>query len=50
MWQCSSMGLTFREIASRLQIGVGTAHRGIYKVYGYWHDVSPAQRSLHPDL
>lgn len=42
------MGLSFREIASRLQIGVGTAHR-IYTKFVDTGEVSPAPRRPRPD-
>lgn len=42
------MGLSFREIASRLQIGVGTAHR-IYTRFVDTGEVSPAPRRPRPD-
>ena len=48
VWQRSGMGLSFREIASRLQIGVGTAHR-IYTRFVDTGDVSPATRRQRPE-
>ena len=43
VWQRSGMGLTFKEIATRLQIGVGTAHR-IYTRFVNTGDVASLQR------
>jgi transposase len=48
MWQRCGMDLTFKEIAFRLQIGVGTAHR-LYSRFVQTGDVAPLQRSLRPN-
>ena len=40
VWQKVGMGLTFREIASRLQIATGTAHH-IFERFQDTGDVSP---------
>lgn len=48
VWQRSGMGLSFKDIASRLQIGVGTAHR-IYTRFVITGDVAPTPRSARPD-
>ena len=42
------MGLTFKEIAIRLQIGVGTAHR-LYARYVETGDVAPKTQPARPD-
>ena len=42
------MGLTYKEIAARLQIGVGTAHR-LYVLYVATGDVAPHTRPECPD-
>ena len=49
VWQRSGMGLTFKEIATRLQIGVGTAHR-IYTRFVNTGDVASLQRCSRPNL
>ena len=43
VWQKVGMGLTYRQIASRLQIGTGTAHR-ILQRFRDTGDVSPSKR------
>ena len=42
------MGLGFKQIATRLQIGVGTAH-SLYSRYLATGDVAPKQQSERPD-
>ena len=42
VWQKAGMGLTFRQIASRLQIATGTAHR-IFKRFHDTGDISPSK-------
>ena len=42
------MGLAFKEIAIRLQIGVGTAHR-LYARYVDTGDVAPKMQPARPD-
>ncbi len=42
------MGLSFKEIAIRLQIGVGTAHR-IYEKFERTGDVAPCKQPIRPD-
>ena len=42
------MGLTYKEIATRLQIGVGTAHR-LYEKYVLTGDVAPQKQPERPD-
>lgn len=48
VWQRIGMGMSFREIASRLQIGVGTAHR-LYKRFEESGEVSPKKRGSRPE-
>ena len=48
VWQRAGMCLTFKDIASRLHISVGTAHR-IYTRFVNTGDVGPAQRSTRSD-
>ena len=48
VWQRCGMGLSFKEIACRLQIGVGTAHR-LYKRFVDKGDVAPLERAQRPD-
>ena len=48
VWQRSGMGKSFREIASSLHIGVGTAHR-IYTRFVRTGDVIPLERSSRPE-
>ena len=40
VWQHAGMGLSFRDIATQLQIGLGTAHR-IYKKFEETGEVAP---------
>ena len=47
VWQRTAMGYTFKAIASRLQISVGTAHR-IFRKFVTTGDVSPCRRSARP--
>ena len=49
VWQRAGMGLSFREIATRLQIGLGTAHR-IYKKFEETGEVAPIKPGPRPDL
>ena len=46
VWQRIGMGLTYKEIAYRLQIAVGTAHR-LYESTG---DVAPLKRAERYEL
>ena len=48
VWQRIGMGLTFKEIATRLQIGVGTAHR-VYTRYVDTGDVAAHKQPEHPN-
>lgn len=48
VWQRIGMGLAFKEIAIRLQIGVGTAHR-LYARYVDTGDVAPKMQPARPD-
>ena len=48
VWQRIGMGLTFKEIATRLQIGVGTAHR-VYTRYVDTGDVAAHKQPERPD-
>lgn len=48
IWQRIGMGMSFRSIAQRLQIGVGTAHR-LFKRFEERGDVDPLKRSKRPD-
>ena len=48
VWQRIGMGLGFKEIAIRLQIGVGTAHR-LYARYVDTGDVAPKMQPARPD-
>ena len=48
IWQRTGMGFTFREIAERLHISVGTAHR-IYARFVYTGDVAPCDRAKRPE-
>ena len=47
VWQRLGMGLTFKRIATRPQIGVGTAHR-LYTRYAQSGEVAPSQREARP--
>ena len=47
VWQKIGMGLTFRQIAARLQIATGTAHR-IFMRFRETGDVSPTSRRAQP--
>lgn len=47
VWQRVGMELKFKEIAARLHIGVGTAHR-LYSRYVETGDVSPKKASKRP--
>ena len=47
VWQRIGMGLTFKEIATRLQIGVGTAHR-VYTQYVDTGDVAAHKQPERP--
>ena len=49
VWQKIGMGLTFRQIAARLQIATGTAHR-IFMRFRETGDVSPTSRRAQPRL
>ena len=49
VWQKLGMDLTFRQIAERLQIALGTAHR-IFKRFQDTGNVSPAKRTPRPTL
>ena len=48
VWQRAGMGLSFRDIATRLQIGLGTAHR-IYKKFEET-EVAPIKAGPRPNL
>ena len=48
VWQRIGIGLTFKEIAIRLQIGVGTAHR-LYARYVDTGDAVPKMQPARPD-
>ena len=43
------MGLSFQDIATRLQIGLGTAHR-IYKKFEETGEVAPVKAGPRPNL
>lgn len=47
VWQRVGMGLTFQQIASRLQIGITTAYR-VYQRYVATGDVAPKPVSERP--
>ena len=49
VWQRLGMGLSFRDIAKRLQIGVGSAHR-IYQRYMQTSVFTPSDRRKRPEL
>ena len=44
VWQRLGMGMTFRDIAKRLQIGLGSAHR-LYRRFTETGDFKKAERS-----
>ena len=48
VWQRLSLGYRYKDIAMRLQIGVGTAHR-IFKKFELSGDVAPLKRSARID-
>lgn len=48
VWQRLGMNMSFRDIARRLQIGVGTAFR-LYKRFVATGELSPPQRACRPD-
>lgn len=47
VWQRAAMGLTYKEIATRLQIGIATAYR-LYKRYEATGDVTPTAQPIRP--
>ena len=49
VWQRIGMGLTYKEIAYRLQIAVGTAHR-LFQMYESTGDVAPLKRAERYEL
>ena len=49
VWQRARMGLSFRDIATRLQIGLGTAHR-IYKKFEETGEVASIKAGPRPNL
>ena len=49
VWQRAGMGLSFRDIATRLQIGLGTARR-IYKKFEETGEVAPIKAGPRPNL
>ena len=49
VWQRAGMGLSFRDIATRLQIGLSTAHR-MYKKFEETGEVAPIKPGPRPDL
>ena len=49
VWQRVGIGLTYKEIATRLQIGIGTAHR-LYQKYVLTGDVAPKTQPERPYL
>jgi transposase len=48
VWQRAGMGMSFQDIAARLQIGVGTAHK-LWKRFVDLGGVSPLKRSPRPE-
>ena len=48
VWQKLGMGLSFRDIAQRLQIGVGSAYR-LYRRFSLTGELSPSKRSRRSD-
>ena len=48
VWQRAGMGLKFKDIALRLQIGLGTAHR-LYARFVATGDVHPCKQPPRPD-
>ena len=49
VWQRAGMGLSFRDIATRLQIGLGTAHR-LYTKFEETGEVAPIKPGPRSDL
>ncbi len=49
VWQRLGMNMSFKDIARRLQIGVGTAFR-LYKRFVATGEISPPQRACRPDV
>ena len=49
VWLRAGMGFTFRDIAKRLHISVGTAHQ-IYARFDSTGDVAPCNLTKHPEL
>ena len=48
IWQRLGMGLTFREIAAHLQIGVATSHC-LFEMYVLTGDVTPRKQPKRPE-
>ena len=48
VWQKLGMGLSFRDIAQRLQIGVGSAYR-LYRRFSLTGELSASKRSRRSD-
>ena len=49
VWQRVGMGLSFRDIATRLQIGLGTAHR-LYTKFEETGEVAPIEQGPRSDV
>ena len=49
VWQRLALNYQYKDIAKRLQIGVGTAHR-IFKKFEHTGDVAPLKRSSKPEI